>query len=98
MVLERKLGTQLLPQGVVLLLDMSYPLDDSLFFLSQCELYHWIDILDRFDEILAGIAKPVEGKTWLFVYDMLEVNLGAEEGVSSYKILCEMVLLNLLSS
>ena len=24
----------------------------------QCELYHWIDVLDRFDAILERVAKP----------------------------------------
>ena len=27
-------------------------------FSTQCELYHWIEVLDRFDSILERVAKP----------------------------------------
>ena len=36
-------------------------------FISQCELYHWVDALDRFDEILeeaaTGGGTPSEGSS-----------------------------------
>eukprot|EP00794_Sanderia_malayensis_P006098 gene6098-6802_t len=37
----------------------------NVWYFGKCELYHWIDVLDRFDHILGEVAKPVEGKTWL---------------------------------
>lgn len=39
-------------------------------------------MLDRFDAILAGIAKPAEGKKWIFQFDILEETYGKEKGVS----------------
>ena len=31
-------------------------------------------MLDRFDDILESVAKNVEGKTWMFVFDTLPPN------------------------
>ena len=53
-----------------------------MLFKSQCELYHWIDVLDRFDEILENVAKTVEGKTWMFIYDTLPPNQDSDKSVS----------------
>ena len=47
----------------------------------QCELYHWIDVLDRFDNILGSIAKPIDGKRWIFEFDVLVDIFGVERGV-----------------
>jgi len=51
------------------------------FYYVQCELYHWIDVLDRFDDILSAIAKPVEGHQWIFQFDMMTKILGQHKGV-----------------
>ena len=42
-----------------------------LFFSSpqQCELYHWVDLLDRFDGILCDAGQTVENMSWLLVCD-----------------------------
>jgi len=46
----------------------------NIWYFGKCELYHWIDVLDRFDDILESVAKNVEGKTWVFVFDTLPPN------------------------
>lgn len=38
-------------------------------FLWQCELYHWVDLLDRFDGILCDAGQTVENMSWLLVCD-----------------------------
>lgn len=40
--------------------------------MAQCELYHWVDLLDRFDGILAEAGRPVENMSWLLVCDRPE--------------------------
>ena len=35
----------------------------------QCELYHWVDLLDRFDGILADAGRAVENMAWLLACD-----------------------------
>ncbi|CAN0188024.1 unnamed protein product [Lampetra planeri] len=35
----------------------------------KCELYHWVDLLDRFDGILAEACGTVEATSWLLVCD-----------------------------
>jgi len=35
----------------------------------QCELYHWVDLLDRFDGILCDAGQTVESMSWLLVCD-----------------------------
>ena len=49
----------------------------------QCELQHWLDVMDRFDGILASVAKPVNGSTWIPTYDKLDHLEGPEIAVSS---------------
>lgn len=39
------------------------------FFVNQCELYHWVDLLDRFDGILCDAGQTVENMSWLLVCD-----------------------------
>ena len=39
--------------------------------------------MDKFDEILAGVAKPVNGSSWILTYDKLDQLEGPEIGVSS---------------
>ena len=34
----------------------------------QCELYHWIDVLDRFDDILERVAKPDSNDNQSLIY------------------------------
>ena len=34
----------------------------------QCELYHWIDVLDRFDDILERVAKPDSNENQSLIY------------------------------
>ncbi|KAJ0036810.1 hypothetical protein NQD34_005487 [Periophthalmus magnuspinnatus] len=34
-----------------------------------CELYHWVDLLDRFDGILCDAGQTVENMSWLLVCD-----------------------------
>lgn len=38
-------------------------------YLHQCELYHWVDLLDRFDGILCDAGQTVENMSWLLVCD-----------------------------
>lgn len=38
----------------------------------QCELYHWVDLLDRFDGILADAGQTVENMLWMLVCDRPE--------------------------
>lgn len=45
---------------------------ENRWFLSvfqQCELYHWVDLLDRFDGILCDAGQTVENMSWLLVCD-----------------------------
>lgn len=35
----------------------------------QCELYHWVDLLDRFDGILCDAGQTVENMSWMLVCD-----------------------------
>ncbi|KAG9335167.1 hypothetical protein JZ751_005640 [Albula glossodonta] len=37
--------------------------------IGKCELYHWVDLLDRFDGILCDAGQTVEGMSWLLVCD-----------------------------
>ena len=50
--------------------------------LLQCELQHWVDVMDKFDEILASVAKPVNGSSWILAYDKLDQLEGLEIAVS----------------
>lgn len=52
----------------------------NVWYFGKCELFHWIDVLDRFDGILAGVAKPVESKQWVFQFDVLDEINGADVG------------------
>uniref|UniRef100_UPI00358F3842 E3 ubiquitin-protein ligase HUWE1 isoform X5 n=1 Tax=Myxine glutinosa TaxID=7769 RepID=UPI00358F3842 len=36
----------------------------------KCELYHWVDLLDHFDGILAEACGASEGTSWLLVCDL----------------------------
>ena len=56
----------------------------KLFFFGffQCELQHWVDVMDKFDEILASVAKPVNGSSWILAYDKLDQLEGLEIAVS----------------
>uniref|UniRef100_A0A8D0KY38 HUWE1 ligase n=1 Tax=Strix occidentalis caurina TaxID=311401 RepID=A0A8D0KY38_STROC len=38
----------------------------------KCELYHWVDLLDRFDGILAEAGRPVENMSWMLACDRPE--------------------------
>ena len=38
--------------------------------------------MDKFDEILAGVAKPVNGSSWILTYDKLDQLEGPEIAVS----------------
>ncbi|XP_015423814.1 PREDICTED: E3 ubiquitin-protein ligase HUWE1 isoform X9 [Myotis davidii] len=40
--------------------------------IGKCELYHWVDLLDRFDGILADAGQTVENMSWMLVCDRLE--------------------------
>uniref|UniRef100_A0A667ZYK5 HECT-type E3 ubiquitin transferase n=1 Tax=Myripristis murdjan TaxID=586833 RepID=A0A667ZYK5_9TELE len=40
--------------------------------IGKCELYHWVDLLDRFDGILCDAGQTVESMTWLLVCDRPE--------------------------
>ncbi|XP_071657347.1 E3 ubiquitin-protein ligase HUWE1 isoform X2 [Patagioenas fasciata] len=40
--------------------------------IGKCELYHWVDLLDRFDGILAEAGRPVDNMAWLLVCDRPE--------------------------
>uniref|UniRef100_A0A663ESV4 DUF908 domain-containing protein n=1 Tax=Aquila chrysaetos chrysaetos TaxID=223781 RepID=A0A663ESV4_AQUCH len=37
--------------------------------IGKCELYHWVDLLDRFDGILAEAGRPVENMSWMLACD-----------------------------
>uniref|UniRef100_A0A8C5AFK1 E3 ubiquitin-protein ligase HUWE1 n=1 Tax=Gadus morhua TaxID=8049 RepID=A0A8C5AFK1_GADMO len=37
--------------------------------IGKCELYHWVDLLDRFDGILCDAGQTVESMSWLLVCD-----------------------------
>lgn len=43
-----------------------------IFLFLQCELYHWVDLLDRFDGILADAGQTVENMSWMLVCDRPE--------------------------
>ena len=53
-----------------------------MYYDFQCELQHWLDVMDRFDEILAAVAKPVNGSSWIITYDKLDHLEGPEIAVS----------------
>ncbi|XP_053227372.1 E3 ubiquitin-protein ligase HUWE1 isoform X3 [Podarcis raffonei] len=40
--------------------------------IGKCELYHWVDLLDRFDGILADAGQTVENMAWMLVCDRPE--------------------------
>ncbi|XP_070113131.1 E3 ubiquitin-protein ligase HUWE1 isoform X18 [Equus przewalskii] len=40
--------------------------------IGKCELYHWVDLLDRFDGILADAGQTVENMSWMLVCDRPE--------------------------
>ncbi|XP_075434570.1 E3 ubiquitin-protein ligase HUWE1 isoform X9 [Ascaphus truei] len=40
--------------------------------IGKCELYHWVDLLDRFDGILADAGQTVESMSWMLVCDRPE--------------------------
>ncbi|XP_051864982.1 E3 ubiquitin-protein ligase HUWE1 isoform X6 [Pristis pectinata] len=40
--------------------------------IGKCELYHWVDMLDRFDGILADAGQTVETMSWMLVCDRPE--------------------------
>ncbi|XP_053096515.1 E3 ubiquitin-protein ligase HUWE1 isoform X2 [Pangasianodon hypophthalmus] len=37
--------------------------------IGKCELYHWVDLLDRFDGILCDAGQTVENMSWMLVCD-----------------------------
>ncbi|XP_061129144.1 E3 ubiquitin-protein ligase HUWE1 isoform X8 [Syngnathus typhle] len=37
--------------------------------IGKCELYHWVDLLDRFDGILCDAGQTLENMSWLLVCD-----------------------------
>ncbi|XP_056665015.1 E3 ubiquitin-protein ligase HUWE1 isoform X25 [Monodelphis domestica] len=37
--------------------------------IGKCELYHWVDLLDRFDGILADAGQTVENMAWMLMCD-----------------------------
>ncbi|XP_031421594.1 E3 ubiquitin-protein ligase HUWE1 [Clupea harengus] len=37
--------------------------------IGKCELYHWVDLLDRFDGILCNAGQTVENMSWMLVCD-----------------------------
>ena len=41
-----------------------------LLFILQCELYHWVDILDKFDEILEKACQSHSSSKWTFACDV----------------------------
>ena len=43
-----------------------------LFFNLQCELYHWADVLDIFDDVLERACKKESEKSWTLVCDLPE--------------------------
>lgn len=52
--------------------------DISTWYYGKCELQHWVDVIDKFDEILANVAKPVNGSSWILAYDKLDQLEGPE--------------------
>ncbi|KAM8829496.1 E3 ubiquitin-protein ligase HUWE1-like isoform 8-T10 [Synchiropus picturatus] len=40
--------------------------------IGKCELYHWVDLLDRFDGILCDAGQTLENMSWLLVCDRPE--------------------------
>uniref|UniRef100_A0A803T356 HECT-type E3 ubiquitin transferase n=1 Tax=Anolis carolinensis TaxID=28377 RepID=A0A803T356_ANOCA len=40
--------------------------------IGKCELYHWVDLLDRFDGILADAGQTVENMSWMLLCDRPE--------------------------
>ncbi|XP_056366849.1 E3 ubiquitin-protein ligase HUWE1 [Oenanthe melanoleuca] len=42
------------------------------FPVRACELYHWVDLLDRFDALLAEAGRPVEAMSWMLACDRPE--------------------------
>ncbi|XP_069501404.1 E3 ubiquitin-protein ligase HUWE1 isoform X3 [Ambystoma mexicanum] len=40
--------------------------------IGKCELYHWVDLLDRFDGILSDAGLTVENMSWMLVCDRPE--------------------------
>ncbi|XP_067408206.1 E3 ubiquitin-protein ligase HUWE1 isoform X2 [Emydura macquarii macquarii] len=40
--------------------------------IGKCELYHWVDLLDRFDGILADAGQTMENMLWMLVCDRPE--------------------------
>lgn len=49
----------------------------------QCELQHWVDVMDKFDDILASVAKPVNGSSWILTYDKLDQLEGPDIAVNT---------------
>lgn len=37
--------------------------------VGKCELYHWVSVLDKFDEILGEACSTVEGHQWYYKVD-----------------------------
>ncbi|XP_032242084.2 E3 ubiquitin-protein ligase HUWE1 isoform X2 [Nematostella vectensis] len=48
------------------------------WYYGKCDLGHWADVLDRFDDILTSVAKPVNGSAWILTYDKLDELEGPE--------------------
>lgn len=48
---------------------MMFALTQHLFTDLQCELYHWSDILDKFDEIMEKACKK-ETEKWTLACDL----------------------------
>lgn len=44
--------------------------DLKVWVYGKCELYHWIEILDRFDSILEEGAKNVDGNEFILQCDV----------------------------
>lgn len=63
-------GVPLLPTAVVLMAPPQIFTPPPL--PPQCELYHWVDLLDRFDGILAEAGRPVENMSWMLACDRPE--------------------------
>ncbi|XP_064415282.1 E3 ubiquitin-protein ligase HUWE1 isoform X2 [Latimeria chalumnae] len=40
--------------------------------IGKCELYHWVDLLDRFDGILSDAGQTMENMSWMLVCDRPE--------------------------
>lgn len=51
--------------------------------------------MDKFDEILAGVAKPVNGSCWILTYDKLDQLEGPDIGVS-FKFLVRVISTKLI--